>query len=151
MGKKHCVQSACDFCIGAEAPRHSAGYVYVRLSVFSSSHFVCVLAYTPRSQAPTQALPPGFCRILYSMRQKAGEEPGNEATRVYFSSPSYDLSPRPVCLSLKFVHHMCILVQQIVTYLPVDTLSSLSSVRQHAPRFDLISELLASYRACNSC
>ena len=23
---------------------------------------------------------PAFCRILYSMRQKAGEEPGNEAT-----------------------------------------------------------------------
>ena len=24
---------------------------------------------------------PAFCRILYSMRQKAGEEPGNEAIR----------------------------------------------------------------------
>ena len=26
---------------------------------------------------------PAFCRILYSMRQKAGEEPGNESIQRY--------------------------------------------------------------------
>ena len=37
-----------------------------------------ILGLQPRSQAPPQ-LVVAYCRILYSKRQKAREEPGNEA------------------------------------------------------------------------
>ena len=37
---------------------------------------LCLCVYTVASFPGSS---PAFCRILYSMRQKAGEEPGNEA------------------------------------------------------------------------
>ena len=41
---------------------------------------LCVQPKTVWALAPFPGSSPAFCRILYSMRQKAGEEPGNEAS-----------------------------------------------------------------------
>ena len=42
--------------------------------------FYAFLYNLDNSLASFQGSSPAFCRILYSMRQKAGEDPGNEAT-----------------------------------------------------------------------